>query len=481
MLDWQAGTAARGNSEARRGNAFDLARRLYPRSVSHLREFVRIPSVSGDPARLGDATRAARFLAAHLRSLGLRDACLLPTAPGIAPVVFASWQGKTHTPTALFYGHYDVQPVAPLSSWKFPPFAGVVQNDTLYGRGASDDKGSLWTQVCALEACLAAEGGLPINVVCLYEGAEEIDSPGMEAVLERVRPLLRGVECALICDTRMAGRGRPALIIGNRGLAKFDLTVRGPNGPLHSGQFGGAVQNPAHTLIRLLGALVGRDDGRVAVSGFYSGIAFPDQAERERLRQVAPTDDRLFGDAGPGSAAVSGEAGYTLAERTTLLPALTVGGLEARGNPSIIPSEAKAAFGIRLAPGQRPEQVALAVRHHLSRHLPSGARAYLSLRPGASTAASVPRSHRAIRAAVRACVRGFGVAPALLRSGGTIPIVSLLQRRYGIPSVMLGLTLPDDRIHSANERFRLENLRMGTATILHFMHEMAALPKENGR
>jgi acetylornithine deacetylase/succinyl-diaminopimelate desuccinylase-like protein len=487
-----AGGAAAGVDLAAAVPAIRAHRRRF---VQELQDFVRFPSVSAAPRHAGDVRRCAGWLAAHLRGIGMPAVEVVETARH--PIVFAAAPRLPGRPTLLIYGHYDVQPADPLGEWLTPPFAPAVRGPYLYGRGACDDKGQLFTHVKALEILLAAwRAGPrrqparlplpPINVKCLFEGEEEIGSPHLEAFLQRRRRDL-AADAAVMSDTRMLGRGRPALTYALRGGLGFELTVSGPPHDLHSGNFGGAVVNPLQALCAIVAGLEDRD-GRVAVPGFYRSVRRWDEAERRRMAASGPSDAAIRADAGvAGIAGIAGrrataggegggEPGYSLYESLTLRPALTLnglsGGYQGPGGKGVIPARAAAKLSFRLVPDQQPAEIEALVRRHVARLAPPGVQVrlarHLQARP-----ALLDRRHPVMQAAAAAYRRGFGTAPVLLRSGGTIPVVSLLQEILGIPTALMGFALPDDHIHAPNERLYLPNFFRGIATSLAFMDELA--------
>jgi acetylornithine deacetylase/succinyl-diaminopimelate desuccinylase-like protein len=452
--------------------ALAYARAHRSRTLHTLEELVRIPSISAEPRHAGHVRRCAARLAALLRHIGLDGVRVVPTRRH--PLVYGEWRRLPGRPTVLVYGHYDVQPVDPIGAWRSPPFAPTRRDDDLYGRGTSDDKGQLCAHLAAIEAWLRGAGRLPVNVVCLLEGEEEIGSPSLAGLLRRGLPRL-DADVAVVSDTRMLGRGRPAVTVGLRGLLTMELAVRGPMGDLHAGTFGGAIHNPLQALSELLAGLHDRT-GRVAVPGFYDRVRRPSERERRVMAAAAPSDAAVLRQA--RSRRGWGEPGWSLHERTTMRPAVTVNGLEGGyqgpGVKSVIPAVARAKLGIRLVPDQDPLDVERLIRRHLVRVTPPTVHTEIQTRsrvpPELFDAA--PPVMEAISAA---CLRGFGTEPAVLRSGGTIPAAGMLHRMLRIPVVLLGLALPDDRAHAPNERFHLPTLWQGIDTSIWFLLEAGRL------
>jgi acetylornithine deacetylase/succinyl-diaminopimelate desuccinylase-like protein len=451
------------------GRAAAYARANRARFVEELKEFVRFPSVSAQPRHAGDVRRCATWLAALLRRIGLEGVRIVPTARH--PIVYGEWLHAPGRPTVIVYGHYDVQPADP-SAWRTPPFEPVQRGSDLYGRGACDDKGQLSAQLRALESYLATSRALPVNVKCLLDGEEEIGSPNLRRFLERERGRL-GADVAVMSDTRMLGPGRPALTYSLRGSLSLELEVGGPPRDLHSGNFGGAVANPLQALAEAVASLH-RPDGRVAVPGFYDCVRPVSTAERARMARSGPTAEEILASAGVRHG--FGEPGYTTYERTTIRPALTLnglsGGYSGPGGKAIVPANGSAKLNVRLVPDQDPGEIELLVHRHLARRL-DGRVAWKLRRNAAAYPALIDRSHPAMRAAAVAYRRGFGAAPALVRSGGTIPVVSTLEELFGIPTVLLGFALPDDGIHGPNEKFHLPNLFRGIDTCIAFLSELS--------
>jgi acetylornithine deacetylase/succinyl-diaminopimelate desuccinylase-like protein len=457
----------------RPSSALDYARTRRSKFVSELKEFVRFPSVSNQPLHARDVRRCASWLATHLRRVGLEHVRIVST--GRHPIVYASWQRARGRPTLLIYGHYDVQPAEPLSEWRTPPFEPVVRENNLYGRGACDDKGQLFTHVKAMESYLKTERKLPVNVKCIFEGEEELGgSPTLENFVKRNHSALRA-DAALMSDTRMLGPGRPALGYAQRGNIRFELEVRGPQHDLHSGNFGGAVHNPLQVLCEIIAGLHD-SDGRVTIPGFYDKVREWSAEEREYMQNAGPKDADILRDAGAPKA--WGENGYSLYERVTIRPALTLngitGGYQGAGIKTVIPARALAKISIRIVPDQNPREVEQLFRQHIARVAPSTVRVKVRML-AASSPALVNRNHPALRAAAFAYQKGFGAKPVFLRSGGSVPAASIFQKTLGIPTVLMGFALPDDRVHAPNEKFHLPNFFRGIDTSIWYMAAAAKL------
>jgi acetylornithine deacetylase/succinyl-diaminopimelate desuccinylase-like protein len=451
--------------------ALAYARAHRRRSLAELKEFVRFPSISAQPGHAADVRNCAHWLANQLRSTGLEDVNVIATRRH--PLVYAAWRHATGRPTVLIYGHYDVQPVDPLREWQSPPFAPTVRGKDLFGRGACDDKGQMFAHVKAVESYLQTRHALPVNVKCLFEGEEEIGSPHLVPFVARNKQAL-AADAAVMSDTRMLAPDRPALNYAERGALYLELELQGPEQDLHSGNFGGAVHNPLQGLCETIAGLHDAD-GRIAIPGFYENVRRWGREERAHMMHNGPSDAQILHDGRVEQG--WGEVGHTLYERLTIRPALTVngisGGYQGTGGKGVIPARARAKLSFRLVPDQDPRNIDLLFREHIARIVPPTLRARVRTLSGAKPAMVDPR-HPAMAAAALAYRKGFGAAPVLLRSGGTIPILNTFQDMLGIPTVLMGFALPDDRIHAPNEKFHLPNFYNGIATCIWFLAAIGA-------
>jgi acetylornithine deacetylase/succinyl-diaminopimelate desuccinylase-like protein len=460
-------------------NALAYARAHRGRFLAELKRLVRFPSVSAQPGHARDVQACAEWLAEHLKRIGMHGARVIPTPRH--PIVYAEWKGAPGRPTVLIYGHYDVQPPDPLEEWTTTPFTPAVRGRHLYGRGASDDKGQLFAHVKALESYLRTARRLPVNVKCLFEGEEEIGSPNLKPFIERHRRAL-AADAAVMSDTRMLAPDQPALTYSLRGGLGLELEVTGPKRDLHSGTFGGAVHNPLQALCGIVAGLHDAE-GRIAIPGFYDRVRRPDERERAYMATVGPPDAKILADAGAGRA--WGEPGWSLYERTTVRPSLAVtgltGGYQGAGSKAVIPARATAKLNFRLVPDQDPREIEVLARRHIAGATPPTVRSRVTSLMRARPA-EIDRRHSAVRAAAFAYRRGFRAAPVFLRSGGSIPVVSVFQEVLGIPTALMGFALPDDRIHAPDERFFLPNFERGIATCLAYLEEMATIrPQAAGK
>ena len=440
--------------------------------VSALIDWVRIPSISGVPAHAPDVRRSAEHLRDRARGAGMTRAEIWETAGH--PAVFAERIEDPQLPTVLVYGHHDVQPVDPLAEWRSPPFEPVVSGGELRGRGVSDDKQHLLMHLEAVATLLQVEGRLPINLKLIAEGEEESGSPHFEELVRAHREAL-AADVVVISDTGMLGPEEPALTIGLRGLAYWEVRVVGPAADLHSGIFGGAVANPITVLCALLAGLHDPQGG-VAVPGFYDAVRPLRAAERAAMAAI-PFDLAGF-QAAAGVPALTGEAGWSTVERRSVRPTLDPcgiwGGYQGAGPKTIIPARASAKLSARLVPDQDPAAITDLVREHLLRAAPPGVVVEVEALQHGAWVLTDP-DHPAVRAAAQAVAEVWGKPPALIREGGSIPPVATLAAELGAPCVLFGVILPDDRIHAPNERLVLEQLFRGVRATTRIWHRYGAL------
>jgi acetylornithine deacetylase/succinyl-diaminopimelate desuccinylase-like protein len=386
-------------------------------------------------------------------------------------VVYGEWTGVPGKPTVLIYGHYDVQPAGPVVNWKFPAFGGHIHDGFLHGRGASDDKGQLFTHIKAIES-LTNTRRLPMNVKCLFEGEEEIGSTNLVPFLERNRRALQA-NAAVMSDTRMVGPDQPALTYSLRGQLALELAVHGQRRDLHSGNFGGAVHDPLQALCEIVARLHDRE-GRIAIPNFYDRVRRWSDAERDYLARTGPSDETVLQEA--GTTAPWSEHGYSIYERLTLRPSLAVtgiqGGHNGAGPKGVIPHEAVAKLSFRFVPDQEPADIECLVRRFIARVAPPTVRATLTTHIR-SRPALIDRKHPAMRAAATADRRVFGRTPQWVRSGGSIPVVSEFKRVPGIPTVLMGFASPGDSLHGPNETFSLKNCQRGILSSVGFLEELS--------
>jgi acetylornithine deacetylase/succinyl-diaminopimelate desuccinylase-like protein len=448
--------------------------------LSSLMDWLRIPSISADPARHGDVAASAHWLAEALRADGWPTVEVWDHGPAL-PAVYACWPSDDpDAPTVLVYGHHDVQPVDPLELWRHPPFEPTVIGNELFGRGASDDKGHVAFHLLGMRAHLAATGrrAPAVTVKLFIEGEEESGSPH---VTELLRAHVDELACdvALISDTGVFDRDTPSICTGMRGLIGADVTFRGPGVDLHSGSFGGAVPNPATALARLVAALHD-DEGRVRVPRYYDDVLQPAAAEREAFAKL-PFDEAtwLAGPAG-GSRTPSGEAGWSTLERIWVRPTAEVNGLSGGyagpGHKTIVPREASAKLSFRLVPDQTAAKISAGIREFVAAHTPEGIEAEVTVEPGVPPCRS-DVEHPATIAVQDAMAAAFGKEVLFSREGGSGPEAVIQAELGGVPLVFLGVGTPDDRIHAPNERVWIDLLHTGaeaTAVLWRLLGERAA-------
>jgi acetylornithine deacetylase/succinyl-diaminopimelate desuccinylase-like protein len=437
------------------------------RLLDELKDFVRIPSISTLPEHADDIQRAASFVAESLHRAGLEDIEIIPTAGH--PLVYADWLHAPGKPTVLCYGHYDVQPADPLELWVTPPFEPTERNGNLYARGAVDDKGQMYMHIKAIEALRAVNGTLPVNVKFLVEGEEEV---GGAAIAKFVagNPEKLKADVALVSDTSMYAEGMPTLCIGLRGLIYLEVEAAGPARDLHSGLYGGAAPNAVYGLIELL-AKAKDENGKILIPGIYDDVEEPASAEMKSWAGL-PFSETEFLQKEVGATELTGEPGRSVLERVWSRPTFEVhgiaGGFTGAGAKTVIPAKATAKVSIRLVPRQDPEKVVAAFRDWVRKNAPRGIRAEVRVL-SASPGLVVNPEHPAIDVAARAFGEVFGRETVFIRSGGSIPIVGDFANHLGIPTILMGFGLPDDGLHSPNEKYKIENYYLGIQTVAHFL------------
>ncbi len=434
------------------------------RFVEELKQFMRFPSVSAQRAHDEDTRACAEWVVAHLKGLGF-EAALVDV--GGQPIVRASMKGKTPK-RVVIYGHYDVQPEDPVNEWKTPPFEPTIQDGIIYGRGATDDKGQVWTHVKAIESLLRTEGELPCEVVFLLEGEEESGGDALARYVKQAKDELT-CDAVVISDSTMYDEHTPAITYGLRGILAFEFTVKGPATDVHSGAYGGAVANPALVVAQILARCVA-PDGKILIPGFYDGVAPLEDWEREMFRKLDFDDQALARELNvPG---LHGEPGYSTLERLWARPTFEVngifGGYQGQRSKTIIPASATAKITARLVPHQDPTRIRDLAFEHIRSVCPDTVRLEMT-----EFAASPPVlfdvNTPAIRAAQEALRQGFGHETAFIRCGGSIPVVSTFVEQLGCPVVLMGFGLDSDRPHGPNEHFSLDSFLRGTKAAAHLL------------
>jgi acetylornithine deacetylase/succinyl-diaminopimelate desuccinylase-like protein len=442
------------------------------RLLDELFELIRIPSVSTLPEHAGDVRRAAEYTADKLRSAGLENVEIIETEGH--PLIYADWLHAEGKPTVLCYGHYDVQPPDPLDLWETPPFEPTVRNGNIYARGAVDDKGQFYMHVKALEGLMATNGKLPVNIKVIIEGEEEIGGKSISKYVPAHREKLKA-DVALVSDTALYAEGLPTLCIGLRGLVYMEIVAQGPSRDLHSGLYGGAAPNAVFGLIELLSKTKDAD-GRILIPGIYDGVAEPAAEELASWQSLPFSEAAMLKDE-VGSTTLTGEPDRSVLERVWSRPTLEVhgiaGGFTGAGAKTVIPATATAKVSLRLVPNQDPAKVVEAVKLFVAENAPKGIQCtvkILSQGPGLM----VDPNHPAMDVAAKAFADMMGKQTVFIRSGGSIPIVGEFHQYLGIPTILMGFGLPDDGLHSPNEKYKLEHYYLGIKTLSHFLEQYGA-------
>jgi len=450
--------------------ALSYAEDRFDTFLGELEDLLRIPSVSTDSAYADDVNRAANWLADHFSDIGMQESEVVVTDGH--PIVYAEHVTGDDKPTVLVYGHYDVQPPDPLVEWETEPFEPTRRNGSIYARGACDDKGQMFMQVKAAEAYLQGEGEPPVNLKYVIEGEEETGSMAIGPFIEKNQDRL-DADVVLISDTAMFGPDAPSITYGLRGLAYAEITLQGPNRDLHSGNYGGAVDNPCNALGRILEGLHD-DDHRITIPGFYDDVIDLTAEERETYAQL-PFDEEAWMDA-IGIEAVRTEGGYTTIECLTARPTLDVnglwGGYTGEGAKTVLPSKAHAKLSMRLVPDQHVEDIYDKLEAHFEEVVPD-TMSFTMRRLHGGDPVLVDPSILPMQAAKGAMQDVLGKEPFFVRNGGTIPVVADFQDILGLDSVLMGFGLDSDAIHSPNEHFGIDRFQQGIQAIIRF-HERYA-------
>jgi acetylornithine deacetylase/succinyl-diaminopimelate desuccinylase-like protein len=451
-------------------SAIQYARDNEKNSLNELIELLSIPSISTLPNHASDVLKAADWLSTKLDDIGMENIQLLETPRH--PVLYADWLHAEDKPTLLIYGHYDVQPVDPVDEWDTPPFEPTVRDENLYARGSSDDKGQVMVHVRALESILKTEGALPINVKLLLEGEEEIGSENLQPVLESNRELFKADFCA-ISDSAMLTPTQPLIVYGLRGMSYTEVELTGPSHDLHSGAYGGAVHNPMQALCEII-AKLHDENGTVTIPGFYDKVRTMSEEEKDLQASIPFGEQEVLNETGVPK--VWGESEYSVPERLGVRPTLEVhgirGGFTGDGAKTVIPAKALAKISMRLVPNQNSEEAGRQLADYVKQISPETVNVEVRVIHGGEPAL-VDYKHPAIVAAGNAFETSFGNQPFYTLEGGSIPVVELLQRLFDIPVVLMGFGLPDDRLHSPNEKYHLPNYYKGIECCIHYMQELA--------
>lgn len=438
------------------------------RFIKELCDYVRFPSVSAQPNHKADMERAAKWLAERAKAAGL-EARLVPTAGN--PVMVATTGRRAGKPHYVVYGHYDVQPPEPFDLWKTPPFEPTIREGKIFARGVSDNKGQHLAHLFAVEAYLKTNTELPADITFVVEGEEEVGSNNLAAFLKTHRDELR-CEAFVISDTGMPSLDQPALTYALRGLTAFEIKITGPNRDLHSGIFGGSLENPAMALAQLLAQLRDKKN-RINIPGFYDDVKPLTKLERAEMARL-PYKENAFKKF-LGVPQLTGEAGYTPNERRSARPTLEINGLtsgyQGAGSKTIVPSWASCKITCRLVPNQSPRKIFKLVQAHLKKICPPTVKIEISEGHGGDPYIVDPTSAIA-KAGLRALEKAFNAKPLLLREGGSIPILNDIKKIIGVDTLLLGLALPDDNAHSPNEKFEIESFTKGMQMAAHLWQEL---------
>jgi acetylornithine deacetylase/succinyl-diaminopimelate desuccinylase-like protein len=442
------------------------------RYISELKEYLAIPSISALPQHKDDVRRAAQWTADELTRVGLENVRLEET-PG-HPIVYGEWLHAEGAPTILFYGHYDVQPVDPLDLWDSPPFEATVRDGEIYARGSADDKGQIFMHFKAIEAHMKQNGRLPVNMKLLLEGEEEVGSENLDDFIRAHRDLLKS-DVVVISDSPMFERGIPSICYGLRGLAYFQIDLRGSNSDLHSGSFGGAVANPAMVLAQILAQMKDKS-GRIKIDGFYDDVVELTEEERSAWKQL-PFNEKQY-QRELGAPKLFGESGYSTLERVWARPTFEVNGLlsgfTGEGAKTVLPAVAMAKVSMRLVPNQDPEKVAQQFEDYVRKIAPKTVDVKVTRMHGGRPWMTDYHNDY-VQAASRAIEKGFGQKPVFNREGGSIPVVFTFQQELGLPSVLFGVGLPDENAHAPNEKLDLGNFHNGVIASAILYEEIGAL------
>ena len=440
------------------------------RYLEELMQFLRIPSVSTEPSHKEDVKSAAEFVADQLKKADMARVEVFPTEGH--PIVYGEYGVDEDKPTVLVYGHYDVQPVDPVELWESGPFDPTIRGGELYARGAADDKGQVFMHFKSVEAYMQTTGQIPVSVKYLIEGEEEIGSSHLDPFIEAHQDLLKA-DVVMISDTAMFARGVPSICYGLRGLAYCQIDLQGATTDLHSGSFGGAVANPGFELAQLVGGM--KDErGRITIPGFYDDVRELTNRERQEFARL-PFNEEMYKQE-IGVKELSGEEGYTPLEQLWARPTFEVNGLlsgfTGAGAKTVLPAVAMVKVSMRLVPDQDPERIQDLFEQHVRSLAPPTVQVKITrMQGGKPWVASL--DHPGLVAAAKAIKQGFGKDPVFQREGGSIPVVATFDEQLNIPSVLMGIGLPDENAHAPNEKLDLENFYGGIKSSAYFLEEFA--------
>jgi len=448
-------------------SALQHASHHFPTFVEELVELLKIPSISTDSEYADEVRRCANWLVDHMKAIGVQKVELMET--GGHPIIYGEHLVDASKPTVLVYGHYDVQPPDPLELWNTPPFEPRIdENGKLFARGSSDDKGQMFMHVKALESYLKAEDNPPINLKFLIEGEEECGSVHLTPFIEKHKELLKA-DIVMVSDTSMFARGVPTITYGLRGLAYTEVILTGPNRDLHSGMYGGGIENPANALARMIAGLHD-ENHRITIPGFYDNVVDLKAEERETFKTLPFKRDNWM--EAVGVKATRSEGGFTTLEGITARPTLDVNGMwsgyQGEGAKTVLPSLAGAKISMRLVPNQTPEEITDKIRAYFEANVPDTMKLeFKDLHGGHGVV--VDYTHPAMQSAAKALNDTYGKDPVFTKHGGSIPVVADFKKILGLDTILMGFGLAEDAIHSPNESFELDRFRQGILSIIRFM------------
>lgn len=452
-------------------NITDFIKSNNDQYLKELKHFLSYPSISTNPENKKDVLECAEYLKQHMESIGMQNAKVYPTKGH--PVVYSDWlNAGADKPTVLIYGHYDVQPVDPIDLWTSPPFEAEVRGENLYARGSADDKGQVFIHLKAIEAHLSQNKSLPVNIKLLIEGEEEIGSMNLGQFIKDNVELLK-CDVIVVSDTSMFSKELPALGYALRGLCYMQVDVTGPNRDLHSGQYGGAVENPINALAEMISKMKDAD-GKILIDGFYDDVAPLSKEEKDNFTKLPFSDEEYA--KGLEVDALTGEKGYSTLERIWARPTLDCngiwGGFTGEGAKTVLPSKASAKISMRLVPNQDPDKIEKLFINFVKKIAPKSIKTEVYGQHHGKPWIS-PIDSKWNKAAIKALKAGFGKEPVFMREGGSIPIVFTLEEYLKAPTVLLGFGLPDENAHSPDEHLNMNNFYNGILTSADFYEELA--------
>lgn len=434
-------------------------------------EFCRIPSISALPEHADDVKKAAEWTARRMKEAGIEHVKIMPT--GGHPVVYGDWLHATGRPTVMMYGHFDTQPADPLHLWSHPPFEPTIHDGRVYARGVTDDKGNMLIPILAVEAFLKTREALPINVKFMFEGQEEIGSPQLARFVSEQKKLL---DCDLVisADGTQWSEDQGAVLVGLKGIAGLQIDMKGAKSDLHSGVYGGTIQNPLHAMAALIASMRSAD-GKILVDGFYDKCVPLSKEDRQHMADI-PYNEREY-EQELGVDDVFGEPGYTTRERAWARPTLEVngmwGGFEGAGSKTVLPNEAHAKITCRLVANQEPAQIIKALTEHVRKHTPRGVKGTVTPMPGSAMPYLMPADHPGNQAVDAVLQDVYGKPPYYTRLGGTIPVCPLFLKELGAYTVNFGFGLEDENVHAPDEFFRLSSFERGQTAYCKLLLKLA--------